>query len=108
MEKAKGQERAEREETRPRIRRHFTGLSRGTTPEALTNKDALPPNRTAPQFAKDVKRGKGGNGIFLDPWWLFGPGHEVTANKRLWDLGAELVDNIPHSKEVRSTARRLI
>lgn len=56
---------------------------------------------TAPQFAKDVKRGKGGNGIFLDPWWLFGPGHEVTANKRLWDLGAELVDNIPHSKEVR-------
>lgn len=54
------------------------------------------------QFAKDVKRGKGGSGIFLDPWWLFGPGHEVTANKRLWDLGAELVDNIPHSKEVRS------
>lgn len=52
------------------------------------------------QFAKDVKRGKGGRGIFLDPWWLFGPGHEVTANKRLWDLGAELVDNIPHSLEV--------
>eukprot|EP00752_Nemacystus_decipiens_P018632 g16706.t1 len=51
------------------------------------------------EFAHDVKRGKGGNGIFLDPWWLFGPGHEVTANKRLWDLGAELVDNIPHSKE---------
>ncbi|CAN0392359.1 unnamed protein product, partial [Ectocarpus sp. 12 AP-2014] len=51
------------------------------------------------EFAKDVKRGKGGRGIFLDPWWLFGPGHEVTANKRLWDLGAELVDNIPHSFE---------
>lgn len=54
------------------------------------------------QFAKDVKQGKGGEGIFLDPWWLFGPGHEVTANKRLWDLGAELVDNIPHSNEVSS------
>lgn len=52
------------------------------------------------QFADAVKQGKGGSGIFLDPWWLFGPGHEVTANKRLWDLGAELVDNIPHSREV--------
>ncbi|CAM9480076.1 unnamed protein product, partial [Hapterophycus canaliculatus] len=50
-------------------------------------------------FASAVKQGKGGRGIFLDPWWLFGPGHEVTANKRLWDLGAELVENIPHSLE---------
>lgn len=38
--------------------------------------------------------------MFLDPWWMLGPGHEVTANKRLWDLGAELVENIPHSLEV--------
>lgn len=53
------------------------------------------------KFAKAVKQGKGGRGIFLDPWWLFGPGHEVTANKRLWDLGAELVENIPHSMEVK-------
>lgn len=72
----------------------------------LYDHPALRPRRTTPhralQFANDVKRGKGGDGIFLDPWWLFGPGHEVTANKRLWDLGAELVDNIPHSKEVRS------
>ncbi|CAM9599866.1 unnamed protein product [Scytosiphon promiscuus] len=54
---------------------------------------------TTDAFANAVKQGKGGRGIFLDPWWLFGPGHEVTANKRLWDLGAELVENIPHSLE---------
>ncbi|CAM9635048.1 unnamed protein product [Ectocarpus sp. 6 AP-2014] len=68
----------------------------------LTFIDDSPPLQTwgkNNKFAKDVKRGKGGRGIFLDPWWLFGPGHEVTANKRLWDLGAELVDNIPHSLE---------
>lgn len=52
------------------------------------------------QFAEDVKQGKGGRDFFLDPWWLQGPGYEVTANKRLWDLGAELVDNIPRSVEV--------
>ena len=52
------------------------------------------------QFAEAVRRGKGGDDIFLDPWWLFGPKHEVTTNKRLWDMGAELVENIPHSLEV--------
>lgn len=52
------------------------------------------------QFANEVSQGKGGDDFFLDPWWLEGPGHEVTINKRLWDLGAELVDNIPSSVEV--------
>ena len=54
-----------------------------------------------------MERGRGGNNIFLDPWWLLGPGHEVTANRRLWDLGAELVNNIPNSSEVYSRASDL-
>lgn len=57
------------------------------------------------QFTDDVRKGKGGDGIFLDPWWLYGPRHEITVNKRLWDLGAELVENIPHSSEVRAHRR---
>ena len=52
------------------------------------------------QFANDVKRGEERDSIFLDPWWLLGPGHEVTSNRRLWDLGAELVDSIPNSIKV--------
>lgn len=59
------------------------------------------------QFLDEVRQGKGGQGFFLDPWWLEGPGHEVVTNKRLWDLGAELVDNIPHSVEVRRRRARL-
>ncbi|CAM9993496.1 unnamed protein product, partial [Discosporangium mesarthrocarpum] len=59
------------------------------------------PVRLVPrEFADKVRNGAANtSGGFLDPWWLEGPGHEITTNKRIWDVGGELVENIPNSLE---------
>ncbi|CAM9305780.1 unnamed protein product [Laminaria digitata] len=86
----------------------LNGKGEGADFACLTFIDDSPPLQTwgcdNVIFAEAVRRGKGGDAIFLEPWWLFGPRHEVTTNKRLWDMGAELVENIPHSLEAANSS----